>query len=257
MNNRLHSALNRFGLTIYESKVYTALASQGISTAKDISNICGIPYGKIYEVITSLSKKGFIETLPTKPMKYRAVDPEEVTKTVKQKTIAKMEEASKTVLSELKHLFGKTKELSDSKSNFWVINGRNAVTKKMEEMLKRAKSNLYVHTTENGLLRLESYKEVLSSLSKKGVDIKISAKLSPQNKKTSKCLGFCEIIDSKNMHPNTLVSVDNEESFIFEAIPDDSSLNYGRDQGLWVSNPSFTEFMNTLFMSNYETMKKS
>ena len=254
MNNKLDNALNTFGLTLYESKVYRALTSEGLSTAKEISNISSIPYGKIYEVISSLSKKGFIETLPTKPMKYNASNPEKVIKAVKGKIISNLEKSEELIIKQLKPSFEKTKKFIDSKANFWVINGRNAVTKKIEEMLKRTKSNLNIHTTEKGIARLSVYNKLLRNLNKNGVNIKISTLITKNNKKALNNLNFCSIVNSKINYSSTYISVDNSETFIFESIPDDGNMFYGRDVGLWASNPSFTHFMDTLFISNFENV---
>jgi sugar-specific transcriptional regulator TrmB len=257
MDNKLNNALNYFGLTIYESKIYTTLTSEGISTAKEISNICGIPYGKIYEVISSLSKKGFLEILPTKPMKYRAVDPQEIIKNVKEKAMLRTEKAAETVLKNLKSSFEKTKKFSDLKSNFWIINGRNAVAKKIEEMLKKSKVSLCIHTTEKGLIRIYFYKDLLSKLHKRGVNIKILTKITPKNKKITKSMGFCKILNlKKDKYQSTFISIDDNESLLFDSIPDDDNVFYGRDVGLLALNPSFTSFMNMLFFSPCQDMEK-
>jgi hypothetical protein len=55
----IESTLLELGLNRYEARVYQALIAEGTSTAKTISNITGIPYGKVYEVINSLAAKGF------------------------------------------------------------------------------------------------------------------------------------------------------------------------------------------------------
>jgi len=101
VNAKVLSSLNAIGLTQYEAKVYTALASEGVATAKDISNICGIPYGKVYEILTSLANKGFILVLPSKPMKYKVVNPDKVVDIIKSNNLKKIEDAKKVILKEL------------------------------------------------------------------------------------------------------------------------------------------------------------
>src|SRR3990172_3614463 len=90
----IESALVELGLNRYEARVYLALISEGVATAKTLSNITSIPYGKVYEVIDSLVGKGFALTLPTKPVKCRAVPPKESLERVKQKTQEKFEKVS-------------------------------------------------------------------------------------------------------------------------------------------------------------------
>jgi sugar-specific transcriptional regulator TrmB len=244
----LNEALGVLGLTQYEAKVYKTIASEGASTAKDISNICGIPYGKIYEVISSLGKKGFVEVLPTKPMKYRAVDPTDVVKQVKDAWLRKIELAEKLVISELKSSFQRTKETAGAKGFFWIINGRTAVNKKVNEMLQKAEKHICISATENGLERLKSNYDTLTQKAKKGVKVTIHSSAGPANEFFSKTGAF-GISNAKKELRNMFISVDGSESFVFEANPDDTNLNYGRDSGIWFSNTSFSNFMETLFVN--------
>ena len=77
-------ALKDFGLNTYESKLWTALLSRGISTAGELSDIAGVPRSRSYDVLESLEKKGFILMKVGKPIKYVAVPPSEVLERVKK-----------------------------------------------------------------------------------------------------------------------------------------------------------------------------
>ncbi|MFW6226360.1 MAG: TrmB family transcriptional regulator, partial [bacterium] len=66
----------------YEAKLWTALLSRGVSTAGELSDIANVPRSRTYDVLESLEKKGFIIMKIGKPIKYLAVDPEEVLKRV-------------------------------------------------------------------------------------------------------------------------------------------------------------------------------
>ena len=72
-----------FGLNLYEVKIWTALLSRGVSTAGELSDIANVPRSRSYDVLESLEKKGFIIMKLGKPIKYIAVDPEEVVERVK------------------------------------------------------------------------------------------------------------------------------------------------------------------------------
>ena len=77
--------LRDFGLNTYESKLWTALLSRGISTAGELSDISNVPRSRTYDVLESLEKKGFIIMKIGKPIKYIAVPPDEVLERVKKK----------------------------------------------------------------------------------------------------------------------------------------------------------------------------
>ena len=58
ISERTKKALRDIGLTGYESIAYLHLVITGPSAANQISNSTGLPYSKIYDVLTNLEKKG-------------------------------------------------------------------------------------------------------------------------------------------------------------------------------------------------------
>jgi sugar-specific transcriptional regulator TrmB len=67
--------LKSTGLSKYESLIYQTLVKNGILTAKELSRIGNVPMGKIYEVLSSLEEKGFLEIQKGRPILYRPVKP--------------------------------------------------------------------------------------------------------------------------------------------------------------------------------------
>ena len=67
----IFQALRGFGLTEYEARVYITLLENGSMTAAEISSASGIAYSRIYEVLTRLEKKGWIEALSGRPKLYK------------------------------------------------------------------------------------------------------------------------------------------------------------------------------------------
>ncbi|MFH1682594.1 MAG: helix-turn-helix domain-containing protein [Candidatus Woesearchaeota archaeon] len=157
----LITPLLELGLNKYESRVYLSLITEGTSTAKNVSSITGIPYGKVYEIITSLSNKGFCILLPSKPMKCKAVSPQNVVKKTKEDAEERFHKLEKQISNKLEPLFGKTKEFSESKGVFWVVNGRSNIIQKVEELMGKASQYIQIYTTENGLKRLTIHKNEL------------------------------------------------------------------------------------------------
>ena len=67
--------LRSTGLTKYESSAYKVLIKNGLLTAKELSRNGNIPMGKIYEVLSLLEEKGFIEVQKGRPTLYRPIKP--------------------------------------------------------------------------------------------------------------------------------------------------------------------------------------
>ena len=55
--------LKDFGLNSYESKLWIALLSRGVSTAGELSDIANVPRSRSYDVLESLEKKGYVEKI--------------------------------------------------------------------------------------------------------------------------------------------------------------------------------------------------
>ena len=252
--NNLVNSLTEIGLNRYEAKVYLTLIEEGLSTAKNISDITGIPYGKVYEVINSLTSKGFSVILPTKPLKCRAIPPSEAIIHVRKRTNEKLEKIEKIVLSELNPLFIKTKEFIDQKCNFVLLNGRANINKQIEKLIINSDNTLNIFTSENGLKRLVFYKQLLKDAHNRNTKIFISTKITRNNIEDAISLNFCDIRhvgDTKNH----LFSNGNE-SIIIESVPDDDNIIHGRDYGIFINSNSFTKFFNELFISKFKTGKK-
>jgi len=76
--------LRRVGPTQYEAKVYLCLLSEHLNTATKLSEKSGVPRTKIYSVLESLEKKGWIQVYSGIPLLFRALDPRDVFEKLKR-----------------------------------------------------------------------------------------------------------------------------------------------------------------------------
>src|SRR3989344_5371159 len=65
----------KLGLNEYESRAYLSMLKLGSAEASAVSKSASIPRARVYDVLSSLEKKGFIEKKPSKPVAYIAVAP--------------------------------------------------------------------------------------------------------------------------------------------------------------------------------------
>ena len=131
--------LKELGLTMYESKVYEILIKFQKAKAATISRDSGVPYSRIYDVLSSLHHKGFVKILPGKVKEYAPAEPQELLKIAEKKK----EGLTKTIeeIKQMKKLYdNKIKEpviLGHGKENFFVL------TSEMEEATKYTYSIRY------------------------------------------------------------------------------------------------------------------
>lgn len=248
--------LKDFGLNTYESKLWTALLSRGVSTAGELSDIANVPRSRSYDVLESLEKKGFIIMKLGKPIKYIAVPPDEIVTRVKKK----IEEESKqqllslselndsAILDELKLLHKNGVELIEPADLTGVIKGRNNLYNHLEATMKTATKTISIFTSKDGLIRkAEQYKVVFKKLAEKGVSIRIAAPLSEEVASIVVSLkDVAEVKDIKDVKARYLIVDGKEVTFM---LLDDADVHPSYDCGVWINTPFFAQSLQSQFDS--------
>ena len=98
--------LKNVGFTEYFINIYIGLLDQGELNAHDLSELTGVPYSRIYEVLNEMIRKSMITKVDGRPSTFIANEPQEVFKAIKQKQEAEFETYSTECLPYLNQLFG-------------------------------------------------------------------------------------------------------------------------------------------------------
>ncbi|MBW2993172.1 hypothetical protein KY317_01195 [Candidatus Woesearchaeota archaeon] len=255
--------LKDFGLNTYESKLWTALLSRGISTAGELSDIAGVPRSRSYDVLESLEKKGFIMMKVGKPIKYIAVSPSEVLERIKKKIKKDTEKQIKIIntiresntLNELNLLHNQGIEVIDPVDLSGSIKGRNNINNHFESMIKNAEKNIIIMTTTRGLLRkANTLKNALEKAKRKGIKIKIAAPLTKETGNAVKELSkYAEI---KNTKEKARFCIIDGKEVVFMLL-DDASVHSSYDSGIWVNTELFAKTLENFFNASWSKMKPS
>ncbi len=240
-----------FDLNIYETKVWLALLSKGISSAGEVAELSGVPRSRTYDVLESLEKRGFVIQKLGKPVKYIAVRPEVVIEKLKNNTLKDAEEKVKTLadlkdtreyeeLNEL-HKTGiepiKNHELSTS------IKGRSNLYLQMRDVMENAEKCVYLVSSSYELnSRFKMFKEVFAKLSKRKVDVRVMiADDENEAKKLSKKFGIT--IKSKPLNARFMIA--DKRELIFTIKP--TNVHEDFDYGVWINSPFFTNSLAYMF----------
>ena len=252
--------LKDFGLNSYESRLWTALLSRGVSTAGELSDIANVPRSRSYDVLESLEKKGFVMTKLGKPIKYIAVQPEEVFERVKKRIKQTTDERlviienlkNSTVLSELKLLHSQGLDLVEPNDLSGSVRGRENLYSHLEYIFKNAKSSIIISTTSQGFARKVAYfKKSLMKARQRGVKIKILTVLNKENQEAAKELTTIAEIRNK-ANPARYVIVDGKEiTFMLT----DDKVHPDYDTGIWVNTPFFTSAIEAMFNREWDASK--
>jgi len=258
----LNKLKNYFGLNLYEVKIWTALLSRGVSSAGELSDIGNVPRSRAYDILESLEKKGFVVMKLGKPIKYLAVDPNEVLNRVKKNIKREAESESKkldglkgsSLLEELELLHRQGIEFVETTDMSGAIRGRQNVYNHLELLIKGAEKSVTLVTTDKGLLRkFDALKGDLVKLSKKGVNIRIAAPINDKTKDAvQELVKFATVKDVGNLKARFCI-VDGEHLLFM--VMNDADVHPSYDIGIWTNTNFFASGLDELFNLSWENLK--
>jgi sugar-specific transcriptional regulator TrmB len=240
-----------FDLNIYETKVWLALLSKGVSSAGEIAEISGVPRSRTYDVLESLEKRGFVIQKLGKPVKYLAVRPETVIEKLKNNTTKYAEEKIKTLINlketieykELQELHKtgiepiKNHELSTS------IKGRSNLYLQMRAIMEDAVKSVYLTSSAYELLsKQKMFKDTFVKLNKRKVEVKVMIGDSKEEAdKLSKKFG----VEIKSRPINARFVITDKTELIFTIKP--TNVHEDFDYGVWINSAFFTNSLAYMF----------
>ncbi|NJE11113.1 HTH-type sugar sensing transcriptional regulator TrmBL1 [Thermococcus sp. MAR1] len=132
--------LQRLGLTKYESLAYITLLKLGPSKATDITKESGIPHTRVYDVLSSLHRKGFVDVMHGSPRLYKPVNPEVVLEKIKEDFIEDIENLKVAFLDLYREVHG------EDLPEIWTIQGFDNTVERAEYVIRTAKHEVLINT---------------------------------------------------------------------------------------------------------------
>jgi HTH-type transcriptional regulator, sugar sensing transcriptional regulator len=246
--------LKDFGLNSYESKLWVALLSRGVSTAGELSDISNVPRSRAYDVLESLEKKGFVVVKVGKPIKYLAVPPTEVVERVKKRVLEEAEEKnnllselkSSEILGELNTLHNEGIKLVDPTDRSGAFRGREKVHEHLTTMVKNATKTVTMMVTKDGLDRKYGLlAKLLKKVAKNGINIKIAVPSNADKVIVKELSKVATVKISQNKSNARFCIVDNDQLLLF--LTDDQKVHRSYDSAVWIEAPHFINYFNGLF----------
>lgn len=132
--------LQKFGLTKYESLAYITLLKIGPSKATDVTKESGIPHTRVYDVLSSLHRKGFVDIMQGAPRIYKPVNPELILEKIKEELL--------TSIGNLKELFIELYRSAHGEDlpEIWTIHGFENTVERAEYIIRSAKNEVLINT---------------------------------------------------------------------------------------------------------------
>ncbi|MFX1286340.1 MAG: TrmB family transcriptional regulator [Promethearchaeota archaeon] len=170
--------LEMLGLSNYESRAYLTLLSTGIRTAKEIANQSKIPFGRVYDVLSSLEDKGLADRQESRPKKFIAKEPK-----IALNNILKMKRAELQTLTAtaavIEEKLSNLQTIKPEDSLFWsVALGEKAINRYIEKISEAEKElqtiiNIRVaaRVPQKGII--QNLIATIDMLTKRGVTVQV------------------------------------------------------------------------------------
>ena len=132
--------LQKLGLTKYESLAYITLLKLGTSKATDLTKESGIPHTRIYDVLSSLHRKGFVDIMHGTPRMYKPVNPELVFEKLKEEIINDIKTIKGALLELYKSIHG------EDIPEIWTIHEFENTLERAEYIVRSARREVLINT---------------------------------------------------------------------------------------------------------------
>lgn len=145
MENTIQNLLH-LGLREYEAKIYVALVGLGEANVRRIHEVSGVPRPRVYDVLTTLAEKGFIEVRQGSPSMYRAVDPAVVVSYLKRDLDTAAEES-------VKALAALSVDAEQKAAPIWYVHSDWTIQRNLEVLVEGVARDLTVLCFEEETLK--------------------------------------------------------------------------------------------------------
>jgi|WetSurMetagenome_2_1015567.scaffolds.fasta_scaffold27455_4 sugar-specific transcriptional regulator TrmB len=241
---QLTKALSKLGLSLYQAKIYSALASLGPSGVAEIQRISGVPRTKIYEVLEQLVDMGAVEFQSGRPTIYNALSPSVLVDRMRNSYLNAADDATRL----LSHMQQTEKNTAEDLA--WTVRGKTAVYRKAALTIASAKKSVLMVEQYPPKLMTATL-SIMKALHQKNVNVRAVCILKPwhrldENLKTEDFVEYRKItslqdtpesddllialrlvVDTILARESSLVVIDDQESFIYFPDRRDKSKSLG------------------------------
>lgn len=240
--------LREVGLREYETRAYLTLLERGAMTASEVSEHGGVPYSKVYEILNSLERKGWVEVERGRPSRYFPKAPSESLEAAKLRLEDMVNSWKRVVMGELQPLY-EQRELME-KPDIWILRGEFSILAKLREMLDAAHKELMIAVPVFAKGFVDASVSVLAQVRDSGVRVQIMMAEGEHIEKISK-VGEARVRD--NLFGGGVI-VDGKEALLFlgEA---DTKRSYSGLLVIWSNHIGLVKFAREYFQLLWDTAK--
>ncbi len=178
MNYDFESILQTFGLKKYEAAVFISLVTHGSGPATEIAEISGVPLPRIYSILRSLEKRGYVQVISNRPSNYRAAHPGYVLRA----ELANLRKKTEQTLLEIEQDYETGLQKSSVPERFgYTTYGDVGFTESLLRLLQETKSSFVGAIHDLDWCVEESVLDILKKKRRARLDIRVIGIQNPSN----------------------------------------------------------------------------
>ncbi|MBD3197270.1 MAG: hypothetical protein GF317_19605 [Candidatus Lokiarchaeota archaeon] len=247
-------SLRNIGLTDYEISIYLTLISKGPMDARELSEASGVPYSRIYNILTNLEKdkKWIIKEEESRPSRYFAKSPDEALIIAKKQYNDTFDEHSNLIINQLNPIY--QSHDTPIKIALYIHRGRDVCLNRALSLINMAKTSIYVVSTDFEFL--DVFYEDLKKARARGVtDIQLlveeeALEVEKFKKLLLKYNEICEMKYRDQLFGTSVIMDEGEDAFIILSQKFFEKLSYF---GVVTDHIAFGPAANYYFNYLYET----
>ena len=240
ISDRVRRSLQEFGLTEYEIRSYTSLLEVGPATANQLSEASAVPYSKIYEVLGSLEKKGWIEMEHGRPSKYYPKPPSLAMEITKSQLENSLKTSETLVLDELQPIY--EKKGVRERPDIWIVRGNFNVLAKIRETVEHVQKEILAAVPTIPDSVADMLMPLVKSIAERGVKVQIMTMQSPKDEIMAKLMKFCEVRVREQMFGGGIIA-DGHEVILLLGQEGDEAISLA----IWSDHIGLSKFAKNYF----------
>lgn len=135
---KMINSLKKLGLNRYEAQAYIGLTNIIAGQADEIAEAANLPRSRIYDILNQLEKKGYVEIIRSRPLRYVAIEPAVIFKQEKEILIDELQSTEK----KLEELY--INNASEVQAPIWLIHTTENILEKEKEVIKKASKKIII-----------------------------------------------------------------------------------------------------------------
>jgi sugar-specific transcriptional regulator TrmB len=204
ISDKARRSLQEFGLTDYEIRSYSSLLEIGPATANELSEASEVPYSKIYEVLGSLEKKGWVEMEHGRPSKYYPKPPSVALEIARSQFETTLKTNEALILGELQPLY--EKKGVRERPDIWIVRGNFNILATIRETLGHVQKEILASIPTIPDSVAEILIPLVKLITEKGVKVRLMTMKQRHSEAMLKLSSLCEVRTREQMFGGGIIA---------------------------------------------------